>query len=146
MKYTTLKTLAIFGLFFMLAAASVHAQSANKISATVPFDFTAGDAKLKAGEYKIRRDDMQMLVVTSADQKTRAFVLAPKTVRRTRSDGSEKLVFHRHGNQYFLAEVWISRGTDGNGLYISAAERRLMKDLAKTEAGPERIEIVARKK
>ena len=24
MKYTTLKTLAIFGLFFMLAAASVH--------------------------------------------------------------------------------------------------------------------------
>lgn len=146
MKYTTLKTLAIFGLFLMMAAASVHAQSANKIAANVPFDFSAGDTKLKAGEYTIRRDDMQMLVVTSADDKTRAFVLAPKAVRRTRSDVPEKLVFHRHGNQYFLSEVWISRASDGNGLYASAAERRLMKDLAKTEAGPERIEIVARKK
>jgi hypothetical protein len=146
MKYTTLKTLALFGLFFMLAAASVHAQSANRIAANVPFDFTAGNAKLKAGEYTIRRDDMQMLVVTSADGKTRAFVLAPETVRRTRSDVPEKLVFNRHGDQYFLAEVWISRETDGNGLHASGAERRLTKELAKTKAGPERIEIVARKK
>lgn len=145
MKYATLKTLAIFGLFLMLAA-SVHAQSANKIAANIPFDFTAGEAKFKAGEYTLRRDDMQMLVVTSTDGKTRAFVLAPKTVRRTRSDVPEKLVFHRHANQYFLAEVWISRSTDGNGLDTSAAERRLTKELAKTEAGTERIEIVARKK
>jgi hypothetical protein len=145
MKYTTLRTLAILGLFLMLAA-SVHAQGANKIAANVPFDFTAGDAKLKAGEYTIRRDDMQMLVVTSQAEKTRTFVLAPRTVRRTRGEAPEKLVFHRHGDQYFLSEVWISRGSDGNGLYVSAAERRLMKELAKTEAGLEKIEIVARKK
>lgn len=145
MKYTTLKTLAILGLFLMLTAASVHAQSANRIAANIPFDFTAGKAKLKAGEYMIQRDNMQMLVVTSADGATRAFVLAPETVRRTRNDVLEKLVFDRHGNQYFLLEVWINRGTDGN-LLSSDAERRLTKVLAKTKAGPERIEIIARRK
>jgi hypothetical protein len=146
MKYTTLKTLAIFGLFFMLAAASAHAQSANRIAANVPFDFSVGDAKLKAGDYTIRHEGSQMLAVTSADGKTRALLLAPRTVRRSRSDVPEKLVFHRYGNQYFLSEVWISRGIDGNGLYASAAERRLTKELAKTNAGPEKIEMVARKK
>ena len=145
MKYKTLKTLAIFGLFLM-AAASVHAQSANRIAANIPFDFTAGKAKLKAGEYTIQRDNMQMLVVTSADGKTRAFVPAPEAVRRMRNDVREKLVFHRHGDQYFLSEVWTSRETEGNGLYPSHAERRSTKELAKTKAAPERIEIVARKK
>ena len=144
MKYTTLKTLSIFGLFLMLAA-SVHAQSPNKIGANVPFDFTVGDAKLKAGEYTIRRD-MQMLIVTSTDGKTSAMVLAPRTVRRTQNEVPERLVFHRHGNQYFLSEVWISRSSDGHGLYASAAERRLLKELTNTGAGPERIEIAARRK
>jgi hypothetical protein len=138
MKYTTLKTLAVFGLFLMLSAASVHAQSANRIAANIPFNFTAGDAKLKAGEYTIQRDNMQMLVVTSADGKTRAFVLAPETVRRMRNDMREKLVFHRHGDQYFLSEVWTSRETEGNGLYASDAERRLTKELARTKADPEK--------
>ena len=51
MKYRTLKTFALVGLLFMLAAASVHAQSRNTIEANIPFDFAVGDTTLTAEEF-----------------------------------------------------------------------------------------------
>src|SRR5438132_10707089 len=104
MKYRTLKTFALVGLLFTLAAASVHAQSQNRIEANIPFDFALGDAKLKAGEYIVDRVDMERLVVTSVDGKVRVFALAPRNVERTRSDAPARLVFHHYAGTYFLSE------------------------------------------
>ena len=146
MKHKTLTTVAILGLFLTLAVALVHAQSANRITVTIPFNFTAGGAKLKAGNYIVDRPSMERLTFASVDGKTRAFVLAPVALQSTRKSVSEKLVFLRYGDQYVLSEIWISRGTDGNGLYSSGAERGLAKELAKTSTKPQTVEIIARSK
>jgi len=141
MKYRTLRTFALVGLLFVLAAASVHAQSWNTITANIPFDFAVGDAKLKAGEYTVDRVDMQRLVVTSVDGKVRIFALAPRTLEQAGNHAAQRLVFHRYGDIYFLSEVWI----DGNntGLYAAKAERQMRKELARTNAKSETTEIVA---
>jgi hypothetical protein len=59
---------------------------------------------------------------------------------------SQKLVFQRYGDQYFLSEIWISGRADGNGLYPLRAERNLAKELAKTSTKSQSVEIVARSK
>ena len=143
MKYRTLKTFALVGLLFTLAAASVHAQSRNTITANIPFDFALGDAKLKAGEYIVDRVDMQRLVITSTDGKVRVFALAPRNIERPSNHASEKLVFHLYGDMYFLSEAWINGS--GNGLYPSKAERGVGRELAKTNGKPGTIQILARK-
>lgn len=146
MKHKTLITAAMLGLFLTLAVASVQAQSANRIKVTIPFNFTAGGAKLKAGNYIVERLSMERLDFSSADGKTRAFVLAPLAFQRPRNLVREKLVFQRYGDRYFLSEVWISRGSDGNGLHPSGAERGLANELAKTNTKSQSVEIIARSK
>jgi hypothetical protein len=146
MKHKTLTIAAILGLFLTLAVASVQAQSANRIKVTIPFNFTAGGAKLKAGNYIVERLSMEQLAFASVDGKTKAFVLAPLALQRPRNLVREKLVFLRYGDRYFLSEVWISRGTDGNGLHPSGAERGLAKELAKTSTRSQAVEIIARSK
>lgn len=144
MRKTYLKTIAILGLFFMLAVGSANAQTGSMIEVKVPFDFTAGNAKLKAGSYTVRRVSRNTLLLRSADGKTSKMILAPMATSQIRKDTPERLVFHRYGNQYFLNEVWANRATDGLQLWPSTAESRLAKN--KTDAGPQRVEIIARAK
>jgi hypothetical protein len=144
MKYTTLKTFALMGALFTLATASVHAQSRAAVKANIPFDFAVGDATLKAGQYTVDRVGMEKLVVTSIDGKVTAFALAPKNVERTRNSAPTRLVFHRYGDNYFLAEAWMNG--NGNGLYPSKAERRIGREFAKINGKPETTEILARGK
>jgi hypothetical protein len=146
MKRKIMTTGAILGLFVMLNVAAAQAQSANRIQANIPFNFVAGDAKLKAGKYIVERLSMETLTVTSMDGKTRASVLAPKTIENRRVAGRYKLVFQRYGDQYFLSEAWIRGGGEGSGLYPSGAERRLAREIAKTNARPQSVEIVASSK
>jgi hypothetical protein len=143
MKHTTLKTITMLGLFLMLAVASVHAQSNHPITVNVPFDFFAGDTKLKAGAYTVRRSSAKILVVRGDDSKD-VFVFAPYTVQRPEADLSSKLVFHRYGDEYFLTQAWTSSEPIGTGLNESKAERRLARELAKTNARPKLVELVAR--
>ena len=90
MKNLNLKSLAILGLFFMLAVASAHAQSGSRVEANIPFDFAAGETKFKAGEYSVKRISKDALLLRSADQKTSAIVQAPETVSQTRNDSPER--------------------------------------------------------
>ena len=143
MKRNILTIGAALTFLAVLAVASAHAQTADRIKANIPFDFEAGGVKLKTGVYTIERIETNQIVLTSGDRKLEAFALAPKPIQRTRSDAQGKLVFHRYGDLYFLAEVWVSRSTDGNGFYPSGAERRAEKELAKSKAKPETTEILA---
>src|SRR5260370_27659910 len=103
MKYTTWRTVAVLGLFFMLAVVSVNAQTGSRIEATIPFDFAAGETKMKAGDYAVRRISKDALLFRRFDDKTSAIVFAPVTIQKLRNDSPERLVFHRYGNEYFLS-------------------------------------------
>lgn len=143
MKNITLRILAMAGLC-MLAVASIHAQS--KREANIPFDFTAGSANLKAGDYVIQPISTDNLLFSNAYGKPMAMVLAPGRVQSTGESLPARLVFHQYGNRYFLAAVWMSESPHGVKLTESRAERRVAREFARANGKPTTTEIVARAK
>jgi hypothetical protein len=87
------------------AAATTPAQSANRVVANIPFEFSVGYKTMPAGEYQIRivNSANDALLIQSADSKTSALRLSEATERQ-KNNKHAKLVFHRYGERYFLAE------------------------------------------
>ena len=137
-------TITMLGLFLTLAVASVHAQSRTKIEATIPFDFTAGETNLKAGVYSVKFISHNALLLRSADGKKSAIIVAPRAVAGD-TKNAERMVFHRYGDRYFLAQVWMLRTESGRELDRSSAERRLAKEfaVAKSNKKLKKVEVAA---
>jgi hypothetical protein len=145
MKIQVVRNLAISGLFFVLAIASVQAQTPGRVEVTVPFDFVAGKATLKAGAYTVKRMAGNALAIRSADGKTTAMVNAPLAIGSRESRSGQRLVFNKYGDQYFLSQVWM--GVDsGRQLFPGKGEASAARafEVANNKAKPERIEIAVR--
>jgi len=142
MKHQVIRSTAILGLFFMLAIASVNAQTPSRVEVNIPFDFSAGKATLKAGAYSIRKTSGNVLAIRSVDGRTTALVNAPLTIGSRASKAGERLVFNQYGDQYFLSQIWLTVDT-GQQLFTSAAETKAAREyrLANKNAKPQRVEI-----
>ena len=140
MKRKAIKRLTILSLvsMFTLCAAvvSANAQLSYPIKAKIPFDFSVGNKKLAAGEYRFSRlsgsSDNTMMLVSGLDSNTRVFhstfaaqVLTPKN--------ESSLVFHKYGDQYFLEEIWTVGEQVGSQLPESRSERTLRGQIAQTQ-------------
>ena len=145
MKVQFIRSVAILGLFFMLAMASVNAQTPSRVEVSIPFDFYAGKATLKAGSYSIKRTSENLVTIRSADGKTTALVNAPLSIASRDSKAGERLVFNQYGEQFFLSQVWLSVDT-GRQLFTSSAEVKAAREykLADKDAKPQRVEIALR--
>jgi hypothetical protein len=141
-------TFAMMGLFLMLAVVSVSAQSRGKIDVNVPFDFSFNNQTLPAGAYSIRQISQNSMLVESADGQKRVIAQVTGRVQLDANEkaSNEKLVFHQYGNQYFLSQVWMVRGSDGRELNQSRAERQAAKELklAMNGAKLKKVEVAAR--
>ena len=121
------------------AAASVQAQSlANRARFTIPFDFAFGEKKLAAGQYTIGRavqssDDVTLTVVDHVGR-SKGLQLS-NAVFKTQANTRAVLVFHRYGDEYFLAQVWQAGSTAGREFMQSKKERELQRQLADNSAG-----------
>lgn len=144
MKNQILRSIAIFGLFFMLAMTSVQAQS--RVEVKVPFDFAIGKVQFKAGTYSFRKVTGNTLTVRDVNGEGTTLVDAPLTIGSRSSKAGERLVFNQYGTQYFLSQVWLSSET-GRQLFTSGAEKRAAIDykLANNDKKPQRVEITARR-
>jgi len=145
MKHQILKTIAILGLFFMLAMTSVSAQTTGKVEVKIPFDFTAGKATFKAGTYSIKRVSNNSVAIRSLDGKTTKLIDAPLAIGARDSKAGERLVFNQYGEQYFLSQVWVEADS-GRQLFTSGAEKKAAQEykLAHNNEKPQRVEIAAR--
>jgi len=145
MKHQILKTIAILGLFFMLAMTSVSAQTTGKVEVKIPFDFTAGKATFKAGTYSIKRVSNNSVAIRSLDGKTTKLIDAPLAIGARDSKTGERLVFNQYGEQYFLSQVWVEADS-GRQLFTSGAEKKAAQEykLAHNNEKPQRVEIAAR--
>jgi hypothetical protein len=111
--------------FAILGATPSHAQVLMK--ARVPFSFRAGYGTLPAGDYTIGKDGIsQQAVSLSAGKRGVELVMPNITDSRNDIHGS-KLVFHRYGDEYFLAEIWSNVDDTFRKLTVSARERKLAK-------------------
>ena len=110
--------------FVTLAATPSHAQAL--IKADVPFEFCAGYGVLPAGEYSIGRVGITNSLLLSSGQRGVEIVM-PNTTDWQTDFKTPKLVFHRYGDEYFLAEIWTSTDNAVRKLLVHPRERQLAK-------------------
>lgn len=115
---------------FASAAVSTRAQAAYGVRADVPFDFIVGDKTIPAGHinaHGVSAAVVGPLSIRNLDQGE----LATRVGRRVSgADNSDqcKLVFHRYGNRYYLAQIWIP-GYQAWEVMKSKGERSLEREM-----------------
>jgi hypothetical protein len=127
--FTTLMLIVVLAL--TTAIASAKAQSANRVVADIPFEFSVGYKTMPAGEYSVRTVTTagDGLMIQSADGKSSALRLSEAT-ERAKDKSHARLVFHKYGERYFLAEVWNGADRSGRQLLESQEERAIERELA----------------
>jgi hypothetical protein len=129
-KNLTMLTLVV-GLALAAAVVSANGQSTSTlVTADIPFDFIVANQTLPSGKYAVHTatSSGDSVKISSRDGKSSAIrladLVAAKGTKRT-----ARMVFHRYGQKYFLAEVWS--GDDyGRKLRQCKTEKILRHELA----------------
>jgi hypothetical protein len=107
------------------ASLCLQAQERQLLTVTVPFAFTAENVTLPAGDYRVYTlPPYNMIKLQSSDGRKIATVPAIPTSSQESEQG--KLVFHRLGGQYFLAQIW----EEGIGVRRDLRMGRIARELA----------------
>lgn len=102
--------------------------------AYIPFAFLAGNETLPAGEYIVRVDEFNRVVMQSRDSARATGVPITSNVLQSSSKADTgRLEFAKYGETYVLRNVWHSGSTQGNQVVIS----RKVKELARNHSGGE---------
>lgn len=111
--------------FITLAAVPGHGQVLFK--GNVPFDFCAGGGVLPAGEYSINQSGWLSQSLSLYSGVRALEIMTPLITESRRYSGTAKLIFHRYGSEYFLAEVWTGADNTVRTFPIHPRERQLAK-------------------
>jgi hypothetical protein len=124
-------------------AATQVARAQEAMVADIPFAFTAGNAMLPAGEYRVQKLDgnSAVLLIRCSDTRAAAMVITNGT-QANGPQSQSKLVFNRYDNRYFLAQVWTAGSIRGRALPKSSQEKELAQS-ARLETKGE-VTLVAR--
>lgn len=130
LKGISMLTLLV-GIAFATAVVSANAQSPKLVISNVPFEFVVGDQTMPAGEYRIKSASAfsNGLIIQRADSAASTVRLS-NGIQPSRSKTNARLVFHRYGSHYFLAEVWSGGENEGRALTKSRQERATESELA----------------
>jgi hypothetical protein len=139
MKFNSIAQSSLVVLSLLLTAAGAHAQSAAR--ANVPFAFKVGTTQMPAGTYAIQSNHgSNVVMVRNVRTGTSALALGRQEFPSKKTD---KLIFHRYGNQYFLTEILGSQGSQAMVLPATKQEKELQLAHAPTNNG-NNIEIASR--
>lgn len=127
MKRLTSTIVGMLGL--VLVAAGANAQSL-KVTADIPFSFVVDKATLPAGSYSIEALSAASsgLLIRANDNKTNMVVLSNRAEKFNESPDTH-LVFHRYGDQYFLAQIWVQGEHAGRQLRITRHEAETARNM-----------------
>jgi hypothetical protein len=132
-KKEIVKGLAMLTLIVAIALAtavvSANGQSTRVVVADIPFEFVVGDKAMPAAEYRVRPAAAlgKAILVQTADSNNAALRLT-RTLEPKRNQTRARLVFHKYGRQYFLAEVWTGGDDSGRQLLKSRQERAIERE------------------
>ena len=118
----------------LLMSAAAQAQTTHMI-VTVPFEFTAGNVQLPAGEYEVEAMGPwggSTLSVHNVNSNAGSVVLS-NSCQSKKPAANAKLVFYRYGHQYFLAQVWNRNSVAGSQIQINPRQTELAKNQSKDQ-------------
>jgi hypothetical protein len=98
------------------------------LKVNVPFAFSVGGKTLEAGDYYISPNGEKWISIKDAAAKKTVFVLTNAVSLGTKVT-APKLVFHRYGNSYFLAQAWLRYSDEGRQVFESREEAQIARDL-----------------
>lgn len=132
--------LAIVVFAFVTAVAAngqSSAKAANHVLAVIPFEFSVDYKTMPAGEYVLQTVATagNGLLIQSVDGNS-STLRPSEAIERLHDRANARLVFHRYGQRYFLAEVWSGGDTAGRQLTKSRDEI----DLEREESNSSRSE------
>ena len=136
----TKKTFVPLLAVILLAVGSLSAQISNAVKADIPFDFTAGNITMPAGEYQIANSGHPGTLLIGSYGSSGEFVGAHAAQASGRAE-STKLVFHRYGDRYFLYQVWVEGEDRGSEVPLTKFE----KELSASKERPASVIVLARK-
>jgi hypothetical protein len=111
-----------------------------QLHAAVPFAWHVNGRQMQAGNYEISRDaSSPVLLIQDRTNGRGAYVM---TIPETTGNSASRLVFHRYGNRYFLAEV-VAPGVTVGTLPISRDEKEAMKSERPREVATVFVDIRA---
>jgi len=117
----------------MIAALAASASFAETYYVNVPFNFTVGNKALPNGQYVLDSSAISGALVIRSDDRKISLAVTGATLTSENGGREGKLVFHRYGNRYFLAEIW-TRGGDGRSLPQNAQEKELKAQKIRPES------------
>jgi hypothetical protein len=138
MKRNFIVTLTLVALS-LLAVSTSFAQ--DRVKANVPFAFQVGKASLPAGTYVVSSAADHAIRIYSRDASAAALSTFSTEEKLKRQHA--KLVFHKYGNSYFLAEIWDGSGNSGMKLPENKKEAELRA--SSQASAPEELIVVAMK-
>jgi hypothetical protein len=95
---------------FATAAVSTRAQTSTSIRADVPFDFIVGNKTIPAGRISAHGVSAAVagaLTIMNSDQGEIVLRAGRRVPGADRSEEC-KLVFHKYGDRYYLAQIWLA--------------------------------------
>lgn len=108
MKNKIYTAIAIFGMFFGFAMVNAQGQAPSKVRVEIPFEFSAGKTTLHAGVYSIKRMSADVVTLRSEGDKSTVMLHAPVTHTSSDPNAVAHLAFSKHGEQYFLSQIWLT--------------------------------------
>jgi hypothetical protein len=123
--------IVLYAALLLAASASIAQTRQGDVVANIPFPFVVAHQTLPAGHYIVSPANADALGIHDANN--RGTFVPTESTQRSANDNSCKLVFHRHGDTYFLSEVWVAGNSNGRTLFRSRAEREL------AESGKEKV-------
>lgn len=118
---------------------AAYAQTRTLARVDVPFDFTIGQDRMRAGSYRIVRVTENILRIQAEDSDVMKNMIVYPVVG-TPSPKHGRLVFHQHGSRYFLADFWLANVNSGYHLPRTKAEKEAVI-LAANAAQPTETEL-----
>ena len=115
-------------------SATAFAQT-TQLNVTVPFEFIAGDTVLPAGNYDVESIDPwggKALSIHNVTSNAGTLLLS-NSCQLAKTSDSNKLVFYRYGQKYFLAEVWTVNTNIGRQMPVNQRQTELARNQQKSE-------------
>ena len=125
---TIFKTITLLSFFVMLIGVSAQAQTGTSMRAQVPFEFNVNKQALPADQYEVqvkRMGSTWALQISRKGQTAGIYFATQRTIRGAAPD-TPQLIFHRYGDQYFLAQVRLSNDHEALSLPKSRLEEEVM--------------------
>ena len=142
--YTMIALMVLVG--SMAVAAQAQSAGGKRLIAHIPFEFTAGNQTLPAGEYSVEQvnaaSDHAVLRLRTRDGRTGVLVQMTSVIGKT--EESAKLIFNRYDDKYFFGQAWIDGDQNGLQAPKARAERNIRRELAGLKPAREAVALTAR--